>query len=126
MLRRFPVYITLLILLLGGCGKDESYPDIKLPATPLLSISSRWGVITSTYLRMREKPDVNSRPITTLWKGYVLEVVSRNPEKKTVDDREGYWYQVTYGGLQGWVFSTYLRFFDSREEAERNSRELRR
>ena len=126
MFKRIILLLILIIPLFYSCGKKESYPDIKLPATPLLSLSSRWGVITSSYLRMREKPDINSRPVTTLWKGYILEIVSRSPGEKIVEDKKGYWYQVTYGGLQGWVFSTYLRLFDSLEEAERSSRELRR
>ncbi len=125
MFRNMFILAVMIVSLFPSCGKEKELPDIKLPPTPILSISSRWGVITSTYLRMREKPDINSRAITTLWKGYILEVVSRNPELKVVDDREGHWYQVTYGGLQGWVFSAYVKFFSSRDEAERNSRELR-
>ncbi len=119
-------FLIILISLFTSCRKEESFPDIQLPSTPFISMTSRWGVITSTHLRMRKKPDINSKAITTLWKGYILEVISRNPEKRNVDDTEGYWYQVTYGGLQGWVFSSYLKFFDSREEAERDSRELRK
>lgn len=119
-------FLIILILFFTSCRKEESFPDIQLPSTPFISMTSRWGVITSTHLRMRKKPDINSKAITTLWKGYILEVISRNPEKRNVDDTEGYWYQVTYGGLQGWVFSSYLKFFDSREEAERDSRELRK
>ena len=126
MFKRIILLLILIISLFSSCGKKEAYPDIKLPATPLLSLSSRWGVITSSYLRMREKPDINSRAVTTLWKGYILEIVSRSPGEKIVEDKKGYWYQVTYEGLQGWVFSTYLRLFDSLEEAERSSRELRR
>lgn len=122
----FKSILILLIILgsLSSCRKEDVFPDIKLPSTPLLSMTSRWGVITSTHLRMREKPDITSRPVTTLWQGYVLEIISRNPGKRTVDNEEGYWYQVTYGGLQGWVFSTYLNFYDTREAAERDSRTL--
>ncbi len=120
------LFILVISLSFFSCKKEETFTDIKLPETPILSMTSRWGVITSAYLRMRSNPDSTSKPVATLWKGYILEIISRNPEKKTVDDFDGYWYQVTYRGLQGWVFSAYLKFFDTREEAERNSRELRR
>ncbi len=121
--------IFFLIIILGAllsCRKEETFPNIQLPETPMLSFTSRWGVITSSYLRLRSKPSVSSKPVATLWKGYILEIISRNSEKKKVDNTEGYWYQVTYSGLQGWVFSAYLKFFNTREAAERTSRELRR
>lgn len=126
MYKRFIIVLVLFISLFISCGKKETYPDIKLPATPLLSLSSRWGVVTSSYLRMREKPDINSKPVATLWKGYILEIVSKGSDENVVDDKSGYWYQITYGGLQGWVFSSYINLFDSLDEAERSSRELRR
>ena len=119
-------FLFIILLSFSSCKKEETFTDIKLPETPILSMTSRWGVITSAYLRLRNGPGSLSKPVATLWKGYILEIVSRNPEKKTVDDYDGYWYQVTYRGLQGWVFSAYLKFFDTREEAERTSRELRR
>jgi len=122
--------ICLLILLLMSniflsCKEEKSIADIELTATKVLSIQSRWSVINSTHLRLREKPDLNSKAITTLWKGYVLEVVSQNTVSEILDDEEGYWYQIKYGGLQGWVFGAYLQFFDSKENAERSSREIK-
>ena len=120
------VLFMIVLLSFTSCKKEKPFTDIPLPETPMISMTSRWGVIVSTYLRMRDKPDIRSKPVATLWKGNILEIISRNPEKRIVDDLEGYWYQVTYGGLQGWVFSSYLNFFDSREEAERNSRVIRK
>jgi len=120
--------LILMIILLSffSCKKTNEFPDIKLPDTPFTAMTSRWGVILSNHLRMRSEPEVKSKPVATLWKGYVLEIVSRNSDKKIVDDTEGYWYQVTYEGLGGWVFGSYLKLFDTREEAEQSSRELRR
>lgn len=122
--------ICLLILLLVSnlffsCKHEKGIADIKLTPTRVLSIQSRWAVINSTHLRLREKPDLNSKAITTLWKGYVLEVVSQNTVSENLDNEEGYWYQVKYGGLQGWVFGAYLKLFDSKENAERSSREIK-
>ena len=108
-----------------SCTEEKGIADIELTATKVLSIQSRWSVINSTHLRLREKPDLNSKAITTLWKGYVLEVISQNTVSENLDNEEGYWYQVKYGGLQGWVFGAYLKFFDSKENAERSSREIK-
>lgn len=126
----FAMKICLLVLLIISnfflsCKDEKSFADIELTATKVLSIQSRWSVINSTHLRLREKPDINSKAITTLWKGYVLEVISQNTVSENLDDEEGYWYQVKYGGLQGWVFGAYLQFFDSKENAERSSREIK-
>ena len=121
------IIIVFLIVssLFFSCDEKKTIADIKLPATKVLSVQSRWSVINSTHLRLREKPAIESKAITTLWKGYILEVVSQSTVSVTLDDKEGYWYQVKYGGLQGWVFGAYLKFFDSREDAERSSREIK-
>jgi uncharacterized protein YgiM (DUF1202 family) len=99
--------------------------DIVLPPAPLVSETESWAVIKAAYLRLREQPESDSRLVTTLWKGYVLEVKSRSPEKSIAENAEDYWYQVSYDGLQGWVFGTYLVISDSREEAEIEARSIR-
>ena len=119
------LFLLIVSNLFLSCKEETSIADIKLTATKVLSLQSRWSVINSTHLRLREKPDLNSKAITTLWKGYVLEVISQNTVTENLDDEEGYWYQVKYGGLQGWVFGAYLKFFDSKENAERSSREIK-
>ena len=119
------IIVLVISSLFISCREEKKIADIKLPATKVLSVQSRWSVINSTHLRLREKPDTSSKAITTLWKGYILEVVSQSTISVTLDDEEGYWYQVKYGGLQGWVFGAYLKFFDSKEDAERSSREIK-
>ena len=119
------IFVLVISSLFFSCREEKTIADIKLPATKVLSVQSRWSVINSTHLRLREKPDINSKAITTLWKGYILEVVSQSTVSVTLDDEEGYWYQIKYGGLQGWVFGAYLKFFDSKEDAERSSREIK-
>ena len=99
--------------------------DISLPPTPVLSVKTNWCVIESSYLRLREKPDKGSKPVTTLWGGNVLEIISRSAEKQLIDNEYGYWYQINYDGLQGWVFGAYLNLYDSKEKAERASIELK-
>ena len=122
------ISIVILLLFSGlylSCKDEKTTFDIDLPATSVLSVQSRWSVINSTHLRLREKPDINSKAITTLWKGYVLEVVSQSSIRETLENLDGYWYQVKYGGLQGWVFGAYLKFFDTKDHAERSSREIK-
>jgi uncharacterized protein YraI len=42
-----------------------------------------------------------------------------------VEGKDGYWYQVVYDGLQGWVFGAYLRLFEEEADAQRAARNLK-
>jgi hypothetical protein len=97
---------------------------IELPPTPVLTLSSDWGVIRSPFLRLREEPLQKAKISAHLRRGTVLEIVSKTEAKETIDDVSSYWYQVNYGGLRGWVFGAFLEVLDSRSEAERFAQEL--
>lgn len=130
-MKQLSSYITLLLILTiilfaNSCEKqEETLGDIVLPPAPLVSESENWAVIDAPYLRLRERSEIESRLITTLWKGYVLKVKSRSPEQVIVDGQQDYWYQVSYDGLQGWVFGSYLEVFDNLEAAEKQARAVR-
>lgn len=117
--------LTTIPLCFLGCSKTEDIPEIELPATSVLSIRSSWGVVTSTHLRLRSNPSVESEAVTTLWKGSVLEVLTKTDEAEIIEGENDYWYQVNFGGLTGWVFGAYLDMYSSKDNAESASRELR-
>ena len=125
--RSLGLLVILMLPLVGGCGKDEErrYPEIDLPPTPVLTLETNWGLITSSLLRLREKPDQDSPAVTTLWQGSVMEILSQTSVLEEVEGQTGYWYRVSYDGFQGWLFGGYLRIYGTRNEAERASRELR-
>lgn len=107
-----------------GCEKKQENLEIELPVTEVLSLKTEWGVITSSHLRLRNKPSVESQALTTLWRGYVLEIISRKQQKEVVDELFDYWYQIRYDGLQGWVFGAYLELYDTQTQAVTASEEL--
>ena len=109
-----------------ACDPRETVEPIELPATTALVLQTNWALITSSHLRLREGPGTGASVLATLWKGSVLEIVSKTSTKEVVEDEEGFWYQISYDGLAGWVFGTYLELFDSKSAAEESSRELRR
>jgi hypothetical protein len=117
--------ITALTAVLGGCMKGEEIPEINLPSTSVLSIQSTWAVVTSTHLRLRENPSTESSAVATLWKGNVLEILTRSDKKEIVEDERDFWYQIKFGGLTGWVFGAYLDVHSSREKAEEAAQEIK-
>ncbi|MDC7228402.1 MAG: SH3 domain-containing protein [Spirochaetales bacterium] len=130
-MRKISAFIYIIILtsasvIFTACEqKEETIGDIELPPALLFSEAQEWAVIESSYLRLRERAEAGSRLVTTLWRGYVLEIISRSPNKVFMDDEEDYWYQVNYDGLQGWVFGSYLSIHESREAAETAARVIR-
>ncbi|MEW5813940.1 MAG: SH3 domain-containing protein [Spirochaetota bacterium] len=118
--------VLIFLAFLPACRKKETFQDVELPPTSVLSTQSSWAIIRASHLRLREKPSIQSSPITTFWraKGFVLEVISKTARKETLEEKTDYWYQINYGGLTGWVFGGYLDIFDSREAAEKAAKEL--
>ena len=119
-------FAALWLVISPACNQRDTVEPIELPATTALVLQSNWAVITSSYLRLREGPGISAPVSATLWKGSVLEIVSKTSMKEVVDDEEGFWYQISYDGLAGWVFGSYLELFDSKHSAEESARELRR
>lgn len=117
--------MTMLCFFAAGCDKKSEVPGIELPATSVLSVQSSWGVVKSTHLRLRENPSLESKVITTLWRGGVLEVLSKTDQRETIEGEEDYWYRISFEGLSGWVFGAYLEIFSSKEQARAVSRELK-
>lgn len=109
--------IMLVIGLVGCSDKSEESGELALPETAVLDVESSWAVITSSHLRLREQPDVEARIVTTLWRGYVLEVLAKQNESAVLEGETDFWYHVRYDGLQGWVFGAYLSLHTSRNAA---------
>lgn len=125
---------TIIAVLLGifvacfdlSCARIEEIGEIELPVTPVLTVENNWAVIVSSHLRLRDAPSTDSAAIATLWKGSVLEILSKTNLLEMVDDLAGFWYRISYDGLNGWVFGPYLLLYDSQAMAERSASELKR
>ena len=122
-------YITIIIILtitfLFSCKKTEEVIVIELPPTQVLEQKTNYAVITSSHLRLRAEPSVKAKAITTLWNGYILEIVSKSSKMENVEGTDDYWYQISYGGLKGWVFGAYIKTVPSYEKAKEESQKLK-
>ena len=131
MMRSASALLSVLIILLSiaplflvSCEKEQPVERIDLPPTPVLTLSTDWGVIRSPFLRLRDEPLQKAKITAHLRRGSVLEIISRTEAKETIEGETSYWYQVNYGGLRGWVFGAFLEVLESKSEAERFARDL--
>jgi hypothetical protein len=121
------ITFALLSLLLGGisCVRKTANDSIVLPNTSVLSVQSSWGVVTSNYLRLREKAALDSEALTGLTKGSVVEIISATDKKETIDKLTSYWYRIDIDGIRGWVFGAYIDIFTSKPDAEKRADEIK-
>ncbi len=120
-----PAAFLMLLISFSACKSREEAPfSIDLPPNSVLADRSRYALIVSSHLRLRETPDVSGRVKETLWKAAVMEVIAKASPRVIVENQEGEWYKVSYDGLQGYVFGAYLKFFNSRKAAEDAALEL--
>lgn len=124
---RYRAPFLLLALLAGGasCRRETPIERVDLPATPVLTLRSSWGVVRAPFLRLRQEPVEGGNILAHVRRGEVLEIISRTEVKETLDAQTAYWYLVSYGGLRGWVFGAFLEVLDSRSKADNLARELR-
>ena len=114
--------ISLLVLItafsFSSCRKDIEINNVKLPATRAITNKTNYALITSSHLRLRSESTIGSKAITILWKGYIMEILRRSDSKDFVEGKEDFWYLISYDGLKGWVFGSYINVYSSREKAE--------
>ena len=78
-----------------------------------LAARAEQGVKLSSFCTVFAKTEI----LAHLRKGSVLEISNRTENKEILEDVAGYWYQVNYEGLRGWVFGAYVEIFDSSAKA---------
>lgn len=98
-------------------GKKDNKLTIELPITQVLEQSANYAVIISSHLRLRPEPSVKSKAVTTLWKGYILEILSKSSKQYSVEGATDFWYQINYDGITGWVFGAYIDIYPHLDKA---------
>ncbi|GHT57742.1 hypothetical protein FACS1894109_10550 [Spirochaetia bacterium] len=59
-------------------------------------------------LNLREFSKIDSKVITTIPNGSMVELLSINSDSVVIDGIKDYWHFVNYGNITGWVFGGYL------------------
>ncbi len=105
-------------LSLGSCGGSSNSVALDMPPTPVLTVRANWGVVTSPYLRVRKQPKMESDVVAHLRNSYIAEILAKSSYPETIEGETNYWYEISADGLRGWVFGSYLDFYDSKGKAE--------
>jgi hypothetical protein len=116
------IFLSLIIFTLlipgGSCTKNPDQQTITLPPTSVLSMKSTWGIVTSNFLRLRDRPSKQAQMLTGIPRGMIVEIISKTEEKATIEDKTDFWYHVIFDGNRGWVFGAYILIFNSLKDAE--------
>ena len=107
----------IMIFFFSGCERKAESIDIELPETPVLSSEEQWAVVTSSYLRIRKEPNLESEILSHLRLNNVVKILEQNSYTEKIEGEEDYWYKISYQGISGWVFGSYLEIYESREKA---------
>ena len=123
---RFVFFILANLFLLAGCSKtaDLDVPVLELPPTPVLTIQSYWGVVTTSYLRVREVPENEERVKGAMRRGDVVKITAIETRKKGKSSPEILWYQIEKGELTGWVSEMEIELYNSLPQARTASQRL--
>jgi hypothetical protein len=114
-------FLIAFFLCLAGCAEKKKFEPVKLPETGILSEASNWGVVTSNFLRMRERPTQEAAVIMGITKGVVIKIVSAEGKKETIDGQTASWYRIDFNGATGWVFGGSIQLYSSKKEAEESA-----
>ena len=125
MKKHYIAIAVIFIIVFFSCKKEEEVIVINLPPTQVLEQNTSYAVIISSHLRLRSEPSVKAKAVTTLWQGYILEIISKSSKMDNVEGADDYWYQISYGGLKGWVFGAYIKLSPSFEKAKEESENLK-
>jgi len=118
---RSPIFAILgaaILSFFGSCGGNANSVALDMPPTPVLTVRANWGVVTSPYLRVRKQPKMESDVVAHLRNSYIAEIISKSSYPETIEGETNYWYEISADGLRGWVFGSYLDFYDSKNKAE--------
>lgn len=110
---------TLALVFPLSCSRKPDPVKVELPPTPVLTVKANWGVVVSPYLRVRKKPSADGEVVAHLRNASIAEVLSRTAYPETIEGKADYWYEISAEGIRGWVFGSYLKFYDTRAEAEK-------
>lgn len=95
---------------------DVYFLGYDFTESKLYRIKIRWfspAVITEKEIILKNVPSLSGKETgEPLKEKTEVEVLERNDDKTTIDNKEDYWYKVKAGSNEGWIFGGYIEFID--------------
>ncbi len=117
---------TALLLILAfsatGCDRRPRVESIELPETPIVAVRDRWGVVTGSYVRVREEPRPEAAIKDYVRRGIVVEVAEVMESGSGSGETD--WFRITGADVDGWILESDLALYESRARAENASRQV--
>lgn len=114
--------ILTVLLLFTSCSPREEVPEISMPATPIMTGTTSWGVVNVSYLKINKEPDNDQHIVTTLRKGDLVRIESIHHISEGQDST--IWYNIKKENLRGWVKDGSLDSYSTREKARTAAKRL--
>jgi hypothetical protein len=109
-----------LISITLSCRKDNTVDlrGLDVPLTPILTEDRQWGVVTESYLTVKQEPGSGSSTVITLRRGEVVEVT------EILVFGDSYWCRIVYQDSSGWAPRNSFDLYDRPSQARQASRRL--
>ncbi len=120
--RIFFFLIALLILqsLIFSCTKEDVIEKVDLPPETAINNVSRYALVIEPYISFRDKPSEDGITSSHARSGEVLEVEAIKLEMK--NEVQEIWVELKNAG---WVLSSSLRLYPTKEKAITASKKLK-
>jgi len=94
--------------LLTFCSKNPLKPNLKSKDFLKHINSKDEYVVTATNLNIREKPDINSKIISTKKQGEKIKITFNTCAEFTTNGKQGSWLETEDQNIKGYVFSGFI------------------
>lgn len=85
-------------------NQENGKAKIKSTGGFVVDTKGEYATVTTRYLNLREKHEIDGTVLKQLKKGYKVKNL------KIIEKTDGYWWrQVEYDGVKGWVASRFLK-----------------
>jgi hypothetical protein len=100
--------------------------ELELPEVPLISGLPDWGVVNTVYAPVMDYSSRESKIITHLRRGAVVNIINRTPYQVKIGNANSYWYRIHSESVDGWVYGEYLLLYETQEKAANAAKEIQK
>ena len=115
---RFALCLATVVVAMTSCQQEDFEDRVALPETGLLIVRPQWAIVVESYVRLLAAPGADNEITGHLRDGDVVEIVEIGTTQFMISGSDDAWFLVEDGDSRGWVTSSALALFGSRNQAE--------